>query len=120
MKKEISQCYHNLYQWMIDKNIEKLEEVLDDDFTLTHLTGRVQNKKQFLEAIKNETLNLYSVIHDELQIKIKKTILLIGKSRIRADVDGGEVHIWRLRQDITLKKKNGMWIILSAKTSLYE
>lgn len=47
----LTQCYHRMYQGMIQKDSSLLAETLDDSFVLLHMTGMRQTKRQYIEAI---------------------------------------------------------------------
>ncbi|MDE7106421.1 MAG: nuclear transport factor 2 family protein [Anaeroplasmataceae bacterium] len=120
MENEVTLVYKNMYQWMIEKDIEKLGSILDEGFTLTHMTGMIQNKKEYLEAIRSGILNYYFVSHDKIEIEdLKDYVRLSGKSRVTAKVFGGDKHTWRLCQVLKLKNKNNHWVIQSAVASTY-
>ena len=86
----IISAYKQMYDGMINKNESILSEVLDDSFVLVHMTGMHQSKKEFIEAVKNGTLNYYSVEHENLPVEINDdTAVLTGKSYVTAAVFGG-------------------------------
>ena len=110
---EIKKCYAIMYQAMIQKNGHILEDRLDDTFELVHMTGMSQSKNDFIQAVLNGTLNYYSAKHQSVDIKIETddTARLDGKSIVDAAVFGGGKHTWKLRQKMSLIKRNGKWHI---------
>ena len=110
---EIKKCYAIMYQAMIQKNGHILEDILDDTFELVHMTGMSQSKNDFIQAVLNGTLNYYSAKHQSVDIKIETddTARLDGKSIVDAAVVGGGKHTWKLRQKMSLIKRNGKWHI---------
>ena len=110
---EIKKCYAIMYQAMIQKNGHILEDILDDTFELVHMTGMSQSKNDFIQAVLNGTLNYYSAKHQSVDIKIETddTARLDGKSIVDAAVFGGGKHTWKLRQKMSLIKRNGKWHI---------
>ena len=99
---------------MIDKDINSLSSMLDEDFVLVHMTGMKQNKKEYLKAIENGTLNYFSQNLDE--IIIKNDLKFIGRNRVSASVFGGGVHAWRLELTIELSPKS---LVKSINASTY-
>ena len=114
------EAYREMYRAMIAKDAEGLNSVLDDSFILAHMTGMRQNKKAFIQAVMNGTLNYYSCEDDSVEATvIGDTATVIGKSRVSAAVFGGGRHTWRLEQDLQMAKKNDRWLITLSKASTY-
>ena len=119
-EEQICNCYKEMYRAMSAKEADALAKVLDDSFVLIHMTGMKQPKNEFIQAVLNGTLNYYSYTHENLPVKIKgDTAVLIGQTRVEAAVFGGGKHTWRLQQECTLKKINGVWKITLSKASVY-
>ena len=109
-----------MYQAMITKDTEVLEQLLDEDFVLIHMTGMRQSKQEYLRAIENGTLNYYSCEDTDLEINdFGSSAYIIGKSRVNAAVFGGGRRTWPLQLDIDLVKKGNEWKITEIKASTY-
>ena len=114
------ETYREMYRAMIAKDAKGLNTVLDDSFVLVHMTGMRQNKKAFIQAVMNGTLNYYSCENDSVESAVNgDTATVIGKSRVAAAVFGGGRHTWRLEQDLTLVKKDENWLITLSVASTY-
>ena len=119
-KKAIEQLYKQMYRAMIAKDIETLGTLLDDNSVLIHMTGTRQSKREYLRAIKDGTLNYYSVEDDEIIIDINgDRATMTGRSRVNAAVYGGGRHTWRLQIKSTLIKKNDHWLFVEQMASTY-
>ena len=119
-KKAIEQLYKQMYRAMIAKDIETLGTLLDDNSALIHMTGTRQSKREYLRAIKDGTLNYYSVEDDEIIIDINgDRATMTGRSRVNAAVYGGGRHTWRLQIKSTLIKKNDHWLFVEQMASTY-
>ena len=119
-KKMIMQCYHNMYQGMVRKDMDLLDEVLDESFVLVHMTGMRQTKKQYMDCIANGTLNYYSEKTESMNINIYNDIAqLIGQSRVNAAVFGRSKSLWRLQLTMKAVKTNGKWHITEALAATY-
>ena len=117
---QLIMLYENMYQFMIRKDTNQLATLLSDNFTLHHMTGMVQKKQDFLQAVRQGTLNYFSASHENIDIQIKGCdALLIGDSLVLAAVFGGGKHTWRLRQTISCKKIDGSWFIKKSVASVY-
>lgn len=114
------EAYREMYRAMIAKDAGALDDVLDGSFVLVHMTGMRQDKKAFIKAIVNGTLNYYACRDDSIDVQITgDTAALIGKSQVNAAVFGGGKHTWRLEQDLTLVKRDDKWRITLSEASTY-
>ena len=119
-KAQLVMLYENMYQFMIQKDIDKLAEILSDEFALHHMTGMVQKKQEFLQAVRQGTLNYFSAVHEKVDVQITgEHALIIGDSLVLAAVFGGGRHTWQLRQTISCKKENGAWFMEKSVASVY-
>ncbi|MBD5532040.1 MAG: nuclear transport factor 2 family protein [Lachnospiraceae bacterium] len=119
-KTQLVMLYENMYQLMIRKDTDGLAKILSEEFLLHHMTGMVQRKQEFLQAVRQGTLNYFSAVHEKVDVQITGDYAqLIGDSRVLAAVFGGSRHTWRLRQTISCKKENGVWTIEKSVASVY-
>ena len=114
------QCYHTMYRGMIEKDMELLEESLDESFVLVHMTGMRQTKRQYMDYIANGTLNYYSEKTEHMEIAVDgEQAKLVGQSRVNAAVFGGGKHVWNLQLSMKAVKRNGKWYMTEAVASTY-
>ena len=119
-KELLTQCYHEMYQGMIGKDMELLNESLDESFVLVHMTGMRQTKRQYMDYIANGTLNYYSEKTEHLEIEVgREQAKLVGQSRVNAAVFGGGRHMWSLQLSMKAVKRNGTWYMTEAVASTY-
>ncbi len=119
-KRQIESLYKKMYTAMISKDIVTLSLLLDENSVLIHMTGTRQPKREYLRAIKDGTLNYYSVEDDEIIIEVSgEKATMTGRSRVNAAVYGGGRHTWRLQIRSTLVKKNGSWLFVEQRASTY-
>ena len=103
-KNDMETLYNKMYEFMINKDILSLGKMLDDNFVLVHMTGLKQNKKEYLNSIKNGTLNYFS--NDTENIIVENDSKFIGQSKVSAAVFGGGTHTWNLELTIELTENN--------------
>ena len=116
---EIYALVKGLSKKMIDTDIPSINNILDKEFTLTHITGYVQTKKEWLSEIENENMKYYSSNEVKHDIKISgSSAELIWQSIIDARIWGSR-NSWRLQQKMKLKKINNAWVILSSVASIF-
>ncbi len=119
-KNLITKVYKKMYDAMIAKDGDGLNEVLDDSFVLIHMTGMRQSKQAFIQAVLNRTLNYYSAVHENISVEINQnTAILTGQSYVSAAVFGGGKSNWRLQQKCRLKKSGDEWKITESTASTY-
>ena len=119
-KELITQAYKRMYDGMIAKNEDILNDVLDDSFVLVHMTGMRQPKEEFIKAVLNGTLNYFSAEHENMPVEITdNTATLTGQSYVAAAVFGGGRSNWHLQQKCSLKKINNEWKITRSVASIY-
>ena len=113
--------YEDLEAALIRKDTGKLRGVLDDSFVLTHMTGMRQSREEYLESVRDGTMNSYSSEHDEILVTYltDSAAQLRGRSRTNAAVFGGGRHTWRLQLDFRAEKKGEKWKFVSADASTY-
>ena len=119
-KTRLAMLYENMYQFMIKKDTDELAEILSEEFCLHHMTGMVQKKQEFLQAVRQGTLNYFSAVHEKVDVQVTGDgALIIGDSQVLAAVFGGGRNTWRLRQTISCKKENGIWLMEKSVASVY-
>ena len=119
-KELLAQCYHTMYRGMIEKDMELLDESLDESFVLVHMTGMRQTKSQYMDYIANGTLNYYSEKTERMEIIVGEgQAKLVGQSRVNAAVFGGGKHVWSLQLSMKAVKRDGKWYMTEAVASTY-
>ena len=119
-KELLTQCYHTMYRGMIEKDMELLEESLEESFVLVHMTGMRQTKSQYMDYIANGMLNYYSEKTEHIEIAVDgEQAKLVGQSRVNAAVFGGSKHMWSLQLSMKAVKRNGKWYMTEAVASTY-
>ena len=119
-KEQIEELYRSYWQYMINKDIAGMDRIMADNYELRHMTGLIQDKKDFFQSVKSGELNYYSAKHDEIIVKVSgDTATMIGRSRVVAAVYGGGKNTWKLQGDFTLKKEDGVWKLTSSRASTY-
>ena len=112
--------YETMYRAMIAKDRATLEHVYADDFVLVHMTGMRQTKRQYIDAILDDTLNYYSAETEQLDIHIDgDTATLTGRSRVTAAVFGGGRHTWSLQLQFRLRRTAEGWQFIESRASTY-
>lgn len=116
---EILVITRQLTQLMIKKNTDGISKILGHDFTLTHITGYIQSKNEWLSEIKNESMEYYSCTEVKTSVEITNChATFVGQNLLDAQIWGTR-NIWRLQQTMELEKQNGKWIILKSVAQIF-
>ena len=116
----IHAMYHSMYRFMIDRDVERLGALLDDDFVLVHMTGRRQSKAEFLRCVADGTLAYYDEVEESCPVHVAgERATLVGRSLVEASPFGAGRSTWRLEQEIDLAKRDGTWRMTRAVASMY-
>ena len=111
-EEEVLERFKEFQLAMIEKNFDALDEILDDDYTLTHMSGKTQTKQEYIDEIMDGTLNYYkSTIHCP-QIKIIEETKAIFNADVTLDAKVyGIKGTWTLHSQQTMEKVNNKWYI---------
>lgn len=112
IQEDVLERFMDFQEAMIEKDLEKLNEIICDNYTLTHMSGKTQTKQEFIDEIMDGTLNYYkSTINNP-------DIILFGENKaiFKADVTldakvYGMKGTWTLHSQQTLEKINDKWYI---------
>ena len=118
-QQEVANTIRTLTLLMIERNINELETLLDNNFTLTHITGYVQPKTEWLEEIRTESMKYYG--YEEVQMSVKtdgNKATVTNRNLLDARIWGNR-NKWRLQQVVTLEKRGNKWIILKSVASTF-
>ena len=119
----IKSMYRAKYDYMMheNRNVEKIGEMLDDGFTLTHMTGMVQHKEEYLTCIADGRLSYFNHQHENIEVQLidENHAVLTGQTRVAAEVFGGSRHTWPLQLKFDMENKDGQWLMMRAVASTY-
>lgn len=111
---QVLEITRQLTQLMIDRNTIELNKILDEHFTLTHITGYVQSKIEWFSEIESERMKYYSYKEVKTSVKLEgDKATFTGQNILDARIWGTRNN-WRLQQTMHLEKRNGKWVILKS------
>lgn len=112
IQEEVLKRFMAFQEAMIEKNLEKLNEIICDNYTLTHMSGKTQTKQEFIDEIMNGTLNYYKSTINNPDIKVYGENKTIFKADVTLDAKVyGIKGTWTLHSQQTLEKINNKWYI---------
>ena len=109
---EIINRFIEFQQALIDKNEDKLNEIIQEDYELVHMSGKTQSKKDFIEEVMNGTLNYFkSEIEDPTILwDDEENASLVGDVTLTAKVYGIDGK-WTLNTVVNFVKIGGNWYL---------
>lgn len=116
-EEEVLERFIEFQKAMIEKDSAKLNEIIDDNYTLTHMSGKTQTKQEYIDEIMDGTLNYYESIIDNPKITIQDGTKAILKADVTLDAKVyGIKGRWTLDSVQSMEKINGKWYMSKWKT----
>lgn len=109
---EILNKFKEFQQAMINKDEDSLNIIMDNNYTLTHMSGKIQTKKEYIKDIMNGVLNYYhsTIIEPVINIHDDSHAKLTADVELDAKVYGIKGK-WTLNTKILMEKRNGIWYL---------
>lgn len=108
-----------LTELMIKKNTIGMNEILDGRFTLTHITGYLQSKNEWLSEIAAGRMNYYAYKEVMTWVHIDgNKATFTGQNLLDARIWDFRNN-WRLQLIMQLEKRNGKWVILKSVATTF-
>ncbi|ABJ68819.1 MULTISPECIES: nuclear transport factor 2 family protein [Pediococcus] len=120
-EEQIVQLYRAENEAMVKKDISRLDMILGDRMTLTHMTGYVQPKLEWIDQIQNEEMQYLESKEEAIKdIRVEGNLgQLTGQNLVTAKIWGGSKDVWPLQMKMYFEKNNGRWVISKQVASTY-
>lgn len=120
-EEQIVQLYRAENEAMVKKDINRLDMILGDRMTLTHMTGYVQPKLEWIDQIQNEEMQYLESKEEAIKdIRVEeKWGQLTGQNLVTAKIWGGSKNVWPLQMKMYFEKNNWRWAISKQVASTY-
>ena len=105
--------YKEIQQAMVDKDIDKLNNIVKDGTTFTHMSGRTQSKEEYFEDIRSGDLDYqsYTIENPKVTIDGNKAIL---KARVTLTANAyGAEGSWPFNVSAYFERINGDWLYIN-------
>ncbi|GGN40479.1 nuclear transport factor 2 family protein [Streptomyces fuscichromogenes] len=111
-REEISGAHHACLTAMDEGDTTALDQLLDDGFTLTHMTGYVQPKAEWLAQMRQGRFVYHTIDPKSMTLHIHgDEARLVALTVTDATVYGTRAH-WRLQLATDYTVRAGGWIAL--------
>ena len=109
-EEKVLAVYKSMQQAMIDKDIDKLDRIVKDGTTFTHMSGKTQTKEEYFGEIADGTLNYHQYKIADCKITVNgDTATLTANVTLTAKVYGMSGS-WTLPVNAHFEKINNEWI----------
>ncbi|MFC9840981.1 nuclear transport factor 2 family protein [Rhodococcus sp. NPDC127530] len=110
VRADLLEAYRSMYRGMIERDTSTLATLLDDGYTLTHMTGYVQTGAEWLEQIASGEMRYFSARERDTSIKISgDSARVVGRSVVDASIWGSR-GTWNLQLAAEYRLRSGRWI----------
>lgn len=115
VKDDLVRLINDIAQASVDGDITKLTKVTTDDFELTDVNGKVQNKNEALADVKKEkSIKSWNITETELTTLTDDTAAM--KYLLSLTLKNGRSGKARVTE--TFVKKNGEWLLRSTQQTM--
>ena len=112
-EKFVLKLHENKFRWMVNKQFDSLNAVLDDRVQYVHSNGWTEDKKEIIEDMKSGKLTMTSVKVTEANARVYKGFAIVnGKGVFSVIMDGKPLDISLLYTEVYAKRQNG-WLLVS-------
>lgn len=120
-KQKILSIYQRIDEAMVNRDTETLNDILDGNYVLVHITGYHQPKQEWLKQIENEQMKYFKTVPQKTSITIDgNTAILICDTKIDARIYGSR-NTWNMKMEMHFKKHGYNWVPVNAiATSNYK
>jgi ketosteroid isomerase-like protein len=118
-KAQLVAAYRDMYSAMLARRTDQLDALLDDQYSLTHITGYRQPKQEWLSAIASGEMLYHAAREDSVSVEVHgDTAVLVGRSKVTATIYGGR-GTWNLQLTTNYARKDGSWIAKKTIATTY-
>jgi hypothetical protein len=111
-KARILAAHRAMYRAMLGGRTAELGALLDDGYSLTHITGYRQPKREWLGAIDSGEMRYHSEQENSVTIEVSDaTALLVARSVVTATIFGAR-GTWNLQLTTTYARKADKWMAM--------
>lgn len=110
MEKDILSIFQQIHHAMVQKDTSALGKILDNNYTLTHITGYKQSKQEWLDQIQDEQMRYF-----DIQLGTPTITSDGNTATIHCDTDidariYGMRNLWRLHMEMHFEQREKIWV----------
>lgn len=116
---EVLATVRKLATLMIARDTAAMNDILDNNYTLTHITGYMQSKAEWFNEVQKESMKYYSAKEINITAKLSNNKADVTVQNLVDARIWGSRNTWRLQQKMQLVRRDGRWIILKSVASTF-
>lgn len=119
-EENLIKMYRTYNQAMVQADVETLDKLLSDDFSLTHITGYVQPKAEWLADVQSGRMSYSKTEEHSVTANLQGSkAKIIGQAYTTANIWGAK-GTWALQLDFDLAEQQGQWKMTKAVATLFK
>jgi len=112
-EQEVLSLSKKKFDWIIHKNLDSLENVLDDRLQYIHSNGWIETKKEVIEDIASGKLNYTAIdVHSATARIYQQTAVVTGTGKFEVIMNGNPIIIELGYTEVYIQT-NGKWLLAS-------
>jgi ketosteroid isomerase-like protein len=112
-EKNVTELVEKLRKAMIDADKATLESLTSDSLSYGHSTGRIENKKEFVDNIVSGKSDFVTIDLSEQTISISDNVALVRHVLTATTNDSGKPGTTKLKVLLIWQKEKGKWKLLA-------
>ena len=109
-EQEVLAVLYERCEAMVNKDIDTLDRLMDDDIILTHITGATQTKWEWLNCIENETMRYYDIEVVNPVVSVSGNSATLEYTSVLDARIYGSRGTWTLSGSAYLEKIDDVWV----------
>ena len=106
---EIIQLENRRIEAMTKQDVQALEEILADDLSYTHSTGRLESKAEFISNLTSGRTKYQSIERDDVKVRqYGDTAVVTGRAKFHVNANGQDIK-FQVRFTDVYAKRDGVW-----------
>lgn len=118
-ERDVTRAFEAFLKAMLAADIEALDALLDDGFTLTHITGYRQPKAEWLAQMRKGSFVYHDIAERSISVSPDgERAQVVGRTVTDATVYGSR-NAWRLQLALDYIWRQGAWKVLRAVATIW-
>lgn len=115
----LEELHRALCEAMVYRDLAGLDAILADEFTLTHMTGYVQSRSEWLDAIESGEMRYHRMETVEAAISTEGTAPALTARTLTDATIWGSRATWRLSLRSWFEPRGDDWVITRTVASTW-
>lgn len=116
---QLREAYRQMIRAMLDRRVAELDALLADEFTLTHITGYRQPRREWLEAVQSGQMRYHAAEEKSVDVKVSgDAAVLVGRSVVTATIYGAR-GTWNLQLTTSYQRQAERWIAVGTVATTF-